>query len=288
LERWAGHGLRGHQGDGQRAAEIGTDGLIVAGFEHLTSRADDPQLHTHLVIANLVHGADGRWSALDTRALFRAQRTAGYLYQAVLRGQLTARLGIGWGPIRNGMAEIAGVPTELLREFSTRRRAIEDELARTGAHGVAAAQVACLTTRPGKSGRTVTDLRDEWWTRARGYLTDPAGLASMVTGRRLDARLTAEALANEIETLVGPDGLTAPPASTGVRRPAPCSNIFRPEPRSATRPSKPSSTAFLPTGGCCRCSTAGPGGAGPPRSSPPPKPRPFGSPRTTQRCPPGR
>jgi hypothetical protein len=60
LEAVAGHGLRGHHGDGQRATRIGTQGWIVAGFEHRTSRAGDPQLHTHLVVPNLLHGADGR------------------------------------------------------------------------------------------------------------------------------------------------------------------------------------------------------------------------------------
>jgi hypothetical protein len=69
LHAQASHALRGHHGDGQSAARIGTDGPIVAAFDHFTSRAGDPQLHTHLVIPNLVHGADGKWSAMDTRAL---------------------------------------------------------------------------------------------------------------------------------------------------------------------------------------------------------------------------
>ena len=86
LESQAGHGLRGHQGDGQRAARIDTDGWIVAAFEHRTSRAGDPQLHTHLVVPNLLHGADGHWSALDSRALHRHALTGSYVYHAVLRG----------------------------------------------------------------------------------------------------------------------------------------------------------------------------------------------------------
>jgi conjugative relaxase-like TrwC/TraI family protein len=208
LERWASHALRGHQGDGHRAAHVGTDGLIVAAFEHLTSRADDPQLHTHLVIANLLHGGDGRWSALDTRALFRAQRTAGYLYQAVLRGELTGRLGVGWGPVRNGMAEITGMPATLLREFSTRRRAIEDHLDRTGGHGVGAAQVACLATRPAKSGRTVTELRAGWRSRAASHVRDPRRLVAAVAGRTRPGELQAEALAGCAEVLFGPAGVT--------------------------------------------------------------------------------
>jgi len=208
LERFAGHALRGHQGDGQRATHIGTDGLIIAAFDHHTSRSDDPQLHTHLVIANLLHGEDGSWSALDSRAVIRVQRTAGYLYQAVLRGELSDRLALAWGPVRNGMAEITGLPKALLREFSTRREAIEARLRETGQSGVKAAQTACLDTRPPKSGRTVEELFAGWWTRARAHLADPTaavlGVLAQITPRRL-AGLDPLRLAG---WLLGPNGVT--------------------------------------------------------------------------------
>jgi conjugative relaxase-like TrwC/TraI family protein len=209
LEQWAGHGLRGHQGDGQRAARIRTDGLIIAAFEHLTSRADDPQLHTHLVVANLVRGVDGRWSALDTRALFRQQRTAGYLYQAVLRGQLTARLGVGWTPVRNGLAEIAGVSPRLIREFAVRRRQIEARLDGTGASGFRASRVACLATRPAKTGRTLVDLQGEWRARAARYVGDATVTLRATLGLTVApsvADVDMDALAGHV---VGPGGITA-------------------------------------------------------------------------------
>ncbi len=209
LDRWAGHGLRGHQGDGRRAATIRTDGLVVAAFEHLTSRADDPQLHTHLVIANLVHGADGQWSALDTRALFRHQRTAGYLYQAVLRGELTRRLGVDWTSVSRGVAEVVGVGRALVREFSTRRRQIEAELDATGKSGVRAAQAACLATRPAKTHRTVADLAADWSARATAIVGDPGRLMASVVGLarpRPLANIDIDALASQV---VGPDGITA-------------------------------------------------------------------------------
>jgi conjugative relaxase-like TrwC/TraI family protein len=209
LEQHASHGLRGHQGDGQRASHVETDGLTVAAFEHLTSRADDPQIHTHLVIANLTHGHDGRWTALDTRALFRHQRTAGYLYQAVLRGQLTSRLGVTWGPIRNGMAEITGIPEALRREFSTRRAQIAAHLEATGGHGVGAAQVACLATRPAKSGRTVEELLAGWWVRAMRHLPAPAQTIRAVLHRQHATPLDPATLARVTDRLLGSDGVTA-------------------------------------------------------------------------------
>lgn len=97
LERHASHGLRGHQGGQSRAAHITTDGLVAAAFTHRASRAGDPQLHTHLVVTNVLHGSDGQWSAVDSRAIHRHARTAGCVYQACLRGGLSAELSIGWG-----------------------------------------------------------------------------------------------------------------------------------------------------------------------------------------------
>jgi len=71
------------------------DGLVAAAFRHRTSRAAEPQLHTHVVVANLVHSpADGRWTALDARPLYRWARPVGHLYEAQLRWELTRRLGV--------------------------------------------------------------------------------------------------------------------------------------------------------------------------------------------------
>jgi len=135
LESVAGHGLRGHQGDGQRAAHIGTDGWIVAGFEHHTSRAGDPQLHTHLVVPNLLHGADGKWSAVDAKQIYRHALTGSYIYHASLRGQLTARLGVAWTTPTKGVAEVDGIPADLLGTFSTRRRQIVAAMTAAGTTG---------------------------------------------------------------------------------------------------------------------------------------------------------
>ena len=87
-----------------------TQGLTMATFRQTTSRADDPQIHTHVVVSAKVQTDDGRWWALDARYLKRHQRMLGGLYQSVLRSELTHRFGVEWGPIVNGQAEIAGMP----------------------------------------------------------------------------------------------------------------------------------------------------------------------------------
>ena len=87
------------------------DGFVAAAFRHRTSRAGDPHLHTHVVIANLAHApADDRWTALDGRPLYSWLSPVGHLYEAHLRWELTRRLGVEWGPVRNGIADVAGIP----------------------------------------------------------------------------------------------------------------------------------------------------------------------------------
>jgi conjugative relaxase-like TrwC/TraI family protein len=206
LQTKASAALRGHHGDGQSAARIATDGPVVAAFDHTTSRAGDPQLHTHLVIPNLVHGADGRWSAMDTRALYRHAATASEIYHATLRGELTLRLGVAWTTPSRGRPEIAGIPRSLLLLFSTRRRQIEAELDRAGQTGPAAAQRACLTTRPPKAHVREGSLRDRWDGQARAAGHDPQRLIASLLGRqRQPAQPDIVALQTE---LLGPAGVT--------------------------------------------------------------------------------
>ena len=107
-------------------AVVDADGIVAAAFRQHTSRNLDPQLHTHLVIANRVMSPDGRWLALDARTLKLDQRTLSAIYHAGLRAELTARLGVSWQSPVNGIAEIAGVPDVLLAEFSTRTTAVTD------------------------------------------------------------------------------------------------------------------------------------------------------------------
>ncbi|MGH9061641.1 MAG: MobF family relaxase, partial [Acidimicrobiales bacterium] len=130
---------------------IPTRGLVAAAFGHRTSRAADPQLHTHVVAANLVCDHAGRWSAPDSRSLFRHARTAGFVYQARLRYELTTRLGVEWGPVRSGQADVAGVSRETIERFSTRRAQITGRLAERGLSSPNAARVATLATRPTKT-----------------------------------------------------------------------------------------------------------------------------------------
>jgi conjugative relaxase-like TrwC/TraI family protein len=138
-------------------------GFIGAAFRHRTSRAGDPQLHTHVVVPNLVEGVDGRWSAPDGRQLYLWQKTAGTLYRSALRAQL-AHLGLSWDFRRNGLSELRDVPTPILRAFSKRRADIEEAMEVRGTASQKAAETATLDTRQRKpaGGAQIDVLRDGW------------------------------------------------------------------------------------------------------------------------------
>jgi conjugative relaxase-like TrwC/TraI family protein len=104
---------------------VRTSGLAVATFVHRTSREADPQLHTHCVIPNLVQRPDGSWVAIDGTPLYVWAKAAGSIYQEELRRRLSERLGVAWGPDRNGCREMLGFSEEQLERFSKRTTQIE-------------------------------------------------------------------------------------------------------------------------------------------------------------------
>lgn len=183
------------------------DGLTVAAFRHRTSRAGDPQLHTHAVVANSTT-ADGRDTALDGRAFYAHQRTAGFLYQAALRHQLTRNLGVEWEPVHNGVAEISGIDDEILKHFSRRSQEIRERLARLGARSAHAAEVAALETRKAKDYNVPTErLREEWRARASELGLDQHVL-QLVLDRRAPGRPVEPDLTATAEEIAAPGGIT--------------------------------------------------------------------------------
>ena len=185
-----------------------TQGLTMAAFRQTTSRADDPQLHTHLVISAKVQTVDERWLALDARFLKRHQRTLGGLYQSVLRSELTHRYGVAFEPIINGQAEIAGVPVELLAVFSKRTTEIDavmadklDEFYRrddrdpTRIEFAAMQREAAADSRAHKTGRTADDLRAMWRVEASTIGVTPDSLLRSIEAAAVEHPPTTPGLA---------------------------------------------------------------------------------------------
>lgn len=185
---------------------IASTGYVAASFTEYTSRADDPQLHTHVVVANKVKGVDGKWRTVDGRLLFRHQLAAGYLHEAVLRDELTQRLGVRWQPVRNGMADIAGFTRAQIEAFSTRRHQLEQWRQDQGlADSAAARQMAVLATRTPKTDHPLEALEGEWRRRAAEVGLTPEWLTRLMG---TDRQVTSVDSASLFERLASPDGLT--------------------------------------------------------------------------------
>jgi conjugative relaxase-like TrwC/TraI family protein len=176
-------------------AHLGTRGAIAAGFDHWESRAGDPQLHTHMVIANRVQRiTDGTWVTLDSRTLYKAAVAASEHYNGLLFDALNRNLGTDTdirepaANTRNPTQQLTGVDEALIREFSNRSRLIDLETDRlvaewTAVHGIPPTatttiklrQQATLSTRTSKPG-TVAPLHQlsaQWRTRAAAKGFEP-------------------------------------------------------------------------------------------------------------------
>jgi conjugative relaxase-like TrwC/TraI family protein len=150
---WTRRGAGGH-------VFVKGNGFLAAGYVHRSSRAGDPQLHTHVLVANATF-AEGRWTRLYHPAIYEHAKTASYIYEAHLRDELTRRLGVRWREVENGIAEIRGFDPDHLRAFSTRREEIL-EAAGEGA-SARARQIATLATREAKDrDLTTKSLREVW------------------------------------------------------------------------------------------------------------------------------
>lgn len=126
--------LSEHAGYTRRADDFDRDLMVIdrvealsgVKYEHRTSRAGDPHVHSHVLLANKQLCADGKWRTLDGVSLYHEARAAGTIYQATLRETLAKQFGVAWSDVTNGCAEIAGLDdTKMLKAFSTRANEIE-------------------------------------------------------------------------------------------------------------------------------------------------------------------
>jgi conjugative relaxase-like TrwC/TraI family protein len=212
---------RGHGG----CEHVAGDGLVAVGFDHRTSRAGDPLLHTHVIVANRVQGPDGRWTALDGRDLYRHRLAADAIYRGTYQRALSRSLGVEWtGPDQYGNREVAGIPDELVRAFSKRADAIDLEVERLESEGRVRTpklvKWVVHSTRQAKRQEAPATLAERWRAEAREHGADVPGLLRDVLGRPADDEPTAGSeteVAAAFDQLAGAQGLTAQ-ASTFARQ----------------------------------------------------------------------
>ena len=192
-------------------------GLLAASYLHATSRALDPQLHAHVVVANMAEGPDGKVRALDGRALFAHARTASHLAAAQLRLELTRNLGVKWDPVERGLADVAGVPREAILAMSKRSQELEAVLPQiesffTGGRRLRAKgrQVAAYITRAAKDDHGVDPaaLRPWWAKQLDGVGFGPRAMARCLHRQVAPALVSAEDRAELFCLLGSAEGVT--------------------------------------------------------------------------------
>jgi conjugative relaxase-like TrwC/TraI family protein len=180
--------------------QVNVQGLVAAAFTHRDSRAGDPDLHTHVAVANKVQTLDGRWLSIDGRILFKATVAASETYNTALEHHLRDSLGLRFAerpnqdPRKRPIREIVGVQPALITGWSTRRAAIETRRAvlatdfprthgrpPTPVESLQLAQQATLETRQAKhQPRSLAEQRQAWFAQGADLLGGPDAVQLMV------------------------------------------------------------------------------------------------------------
>ena len=196
LERHALFTREGPQG----IRQINVHGFVATAFAHRDSRAGEPDLHTHVAVANKVQTLSGRWLSIDGRVLFKATVAASETYNTALEHHLRDRLGVRFAarpdtdPRKPAVREIVGVDPVLNERWSTRRVLIKSrqgELASRFQHdhgrpptpieALQLAQQATLETRDAKhEPRTLAEQRVAWHAQAAETLGGPEAVQAMI------------------------------------------------------------------------------------------------------------
>jgi hypothetical protein len=212
VEREACYTRRGRNG----VLRVRGEGFVAAAYRHRLSRAGDPQLHTHVVVANMTR-TEGRWTSLEGHALYEHKSAGGAVYRAVLRAEVRERLPwVWWRQVGRGLFEIEGVPAAVLREFSRRRLEIEERAMELT--GVAASQLSrerlqgiALATRKAKEYSVDgARWRQEAKARAAEHGLGGRELRRLRASKPRAANLSeADVVRSAADRLSGADGLTA-------------------------------------------------------------------------------
>src|SRR5712692_9076764 len=202
------------RGHGGYAREV-VCGVAIHVYEQTQSRADDPQLHVHMIVPSYAWGRDGRVHTVEMRDVYASKLAAGAVFQAELASRMQD---VGYGVYRDaqGTVRIGGVDRRLEELFSQRARQIEAELEkRVGPEhyeDASAGQRALMAelTRPHHdlawredwaARAHVAGLRPEWEHAARAHELG-RGVGQIAPDRR-DAELDMLACEAARDTIFG-------------------------------------------------------------------------------------
>ena len=149
---------------------ITTENLIIARFRHETSRARDPQLHTHCIVMNLTRRPDGEWRALKNDEIVKRVLFLGQVYRDTMAQELVKQ-GYKLRYDKEGLFELAHFTDSQIESFSVRSQQVEAQLHKKGLTRETATsshkQLATLQSRERKMSINREELFKEWTKRAK-------------------------------------------------------------------------------------------------------------------------
>ena len=164
---------------------------LYALFQHDTSRALDPQNHTHAVIAAMTQDKDGNWKALWNGEIWKNNTVLGSIYNAALRTNLE-KLGYETQITgKHGQFEIKGVARDVIEAFSQRRLTIlatAEKLGKSANDKEALREITKRTRDPKLNPDDKQALRQEWAKRAAGLGFDAKALVEQARERGFEGR----------------------------------------------------------------------------------------------------
>ncbi|MGO9245077.1 MAG: MobF family relaxase [Verrucomicrobiia bacterium] len=171
-----------------------TGNVVAAVFHHDTSRALDPQLHTHCIVFNATFDpVEARWKALQNHDMLSAQKFVENVYYHELSRRLR-QFGYGVENQRRGDFEIRGVSTALIEKFSKRHQEIDQKTREllerepekgTGNIAVIRDHIAHKERARKIKGITMPELRTSWDRQLTG--AEKTSLGRLATEQPLTA-----------------------------------------------------------------------------------------------------
>ena len=179
-------------------------GLVWIRWDHSTSRAQQPQLHSHVTVLNRAETtSDGVIRALASRGFKPIKQAADAIYTKVFEERLVASNGVAFATREDGKArEIVGFSSQLLAKASSRNADItarQDELVEQfeQAHGRAPSPGRAQADGPSPRGGRPGRRRTTRWRRGSRCRTGRSRCASELTAEVAAADAAGERVARD-------------------------------------------------------------------------------------------
>ncbi|MEZ8862535.1 conjugative transfer relaxase/helicase TraI [Vibrio sp. 10N.247.311.51] len=181
-----------------------TQSMLFAVVRHKTSRANEPQVHSHALAANMTRNQEGELRTLASslkqkggvingsgERIYNFQKYYTALYQSHL-AKGAQELGYQTQGVGHGQFDIKGVPSTLMEAFSTRKQQIDQQALEFGHNTQATRDTAALNTRQAKTYHSNAALNSQWQAATQEQGLNPAKL---VENAKEQAQIDSPALA---------------------------------------------------------------------------------------------